>query len=126
MGCKSCKEKNNGLTAKDLLPDTSDDKKTILTRITEYSVKFILFLILFTLLAPFIIPILAVALYYTVVMSKAVDIMPLLKFLTKKMFKKAFDNQKEEEEEDDEDEYDDDLTPYEYELENPHDIVEIK
>jgi hypothetical protein len=125
MGCKSCKEKNNGVTAKDLLPETSNDKKTILTRVTEYTLKFVLFLISFTLLAPFIIPILAVALYYTIVMSKAVDIMPLLKFLTKKMFKRVFDNEKEEDDED-EDEDDEDLTPYEYELENPHDIVEIK
>lgn len=126
MGCKSCKEKNNGVTAKDLLPEKSNGKKNILVIVTEYIVKFFLFLILFALLAPFIIPILAVALYYTVVMAKSVDVMPLLKFLTRKMFKNAFDNEKDEDDEDDDEEEDEHLGPDEYELENPHDIIEIK
>jgi hypothetical protein len=121
MACKSCKEKNNGVTAKDLLPETNNDKKTIVTRVFEYIVKFFLFLILFVALVPFIIPILAVLLYNTVVMSKSVDLMPLLKFLTQKMFKRVF-----EEEEEYDDEEDEELGPDEYELENPHDIIEIK
>ena len=125
MGCKSCKQKNNGVTVKDLLPKENNENKTILTRIFEYLTKFVLFLILLAIFTPFIIPILAVALYYTVVMSKAIDLMPLLKFLSKKIFRKVLDDEKDEDDEDDE--YGgEDFNPEDYELDNPYDIVDVK
>ena len=126
MACTSCKEKR-GVSIDDILINTSKDKKSVLKSIKEYTIKTIVFLLLFVLIAPFIIPIFAVALFNTTILSKKVDIMPLLIYVGKKIFKK--DNQDEDDdddEEDDEEEWDEDEDEDIYELENPHEIIVLK
>ena len=86
MACKSCKEKR-GVSIDDILINTNNEKKSLLKTIKEYTIKTIVFLLLFVLISPFIIPIFAVALFNTTILSKNVDIMPLLTYIGKKIFK---------------------------------------
>lgn len=126
MACTSCKEKR-GVSIDDILINTSKDKKSVLKSIKEYTIKTIVFLLLFVLIAPFIIPIFAVALFNTTILSKKVDIMPLLIYVGKKIFKKdSQDEDDDDDEEDDEEEWDEDEDEDIYELENPHEIIVLK
>lgn len=106
MSCTTCKSKSK---ESNQIPETVSNNK-------NYVVKFIVFLIASVILIPVIIPILIVALFKVIVLGHSVDITPLLRYLGRKIFPKD-----EEEEEDDEDLNEDD-----YELENPHDIIQFK
>ena len=124
MACKSCKEKS-GVSIDDILINISKDKKTTLKLIKEYTIKTIVFLLLFVLIAPFIIPIFAIALFNVTVLSKNVDIMPLLMYVGKKIFKNDEEDDEDEENEEDDEEWDEDEEEV-YELENPHEIIVLK
>lgn len=106
MACNTCKQSNPTFVV------TSDEKVSNLKNIKHYFFKFLVFLLVSAILIPFIIPILLYTLFITIVLSKGVDIMPLLLHLGKKIFP-------DEKEEDEEEEINDD----EYELENVHDVV---
>lgn len=108
MSCNTCKSKNEKLgKAVETKPNVG--AKYLL-------VKIVLFLVATILLTPFIIPILIIVLFRVIVLGHGVDITPLLKHLGQKIFKKDDDVENEEV----------DLTEDEYELENPHDIIEFK
>jgi hypothetical protein len=120
MGCKTCKGKTKP-SFDETLDKNNKEKKSIIVKIIEYTSKTIVFLIIACILIPFIIPILIYVLFITIVLSKGVDIMPLLVHVGKKIFRDDYDEDDEEEEEDD-DEFDQEA----YEELNKHDIVVLK
>lgn len=117
MGCISCKKKKEGITEK-IVKDIGIQPNTKLKKIKDHIIKFLVFLLLVIVLTPLIIPILIFVLFRMVVLSKDLNVLPLVYYLAKKIFK-------ENDEEEDEEDYDDDLNEADYELENPHEIVEI-
>lgn len=121
MGCKTCKGKPKN-TFGDTVNEYNEKEKSTGVKIVEYTSKFIVFLLVTTILVPFIIPVLIIVLFKTLVLSHNLDIMPLLIHVGKKIFKDDNDDDDdydEDEEDEDFDEFDQD----EYEELNKEDIV---
>ncbi len=114
MACSSCKNKTSQYEDLKLKPE--EESKPI-NNFKYYFAKIIIFLFMCVVLIPFIIPILVIVLFKVVVLSKGVDISPLLKYIGGKIFKKNDEIEVEEENVE--------ITEDEYELENKYDIVKI-
>jgi hypothetical protein len=124
MACNSCKkQKNNKKIFNNIEKKVTDKNKPLTKKILDFFVKIVLFFVLLTLLTPLFIVGYIVALFNLVILSKGPNILPVIYFIAAKILKLS------NEEDDDEDEEDDDVFDeheYEYELENPKDIIVLK
>jgi hypothetical protein len=124
MACSSCKkQKNNKKIFNNIENKITDKNKPLTKKIFDFFVKIVLFFVLLALLTPLFIVGYIVALFNLVILSKGPNILPVIYFIAAKILK--LNN----EEDDDEDEEDDDVfdeDEYEYELENPKDIIVLK
>jgi hypothetical protein len=118
MGCNTCKGKPK-VSFDETLKEHKEEKKSTGFKLVEYTSKIIIFLIISAILTPFIIPLLIIVLFKTIVLSQGVDITPLLLHVGKKIFKDDEDEYDEDEEEEDFEEFDQD----EYEELNKEDII---
>lgn len=107
MGC--CKEKKTKINDVALFEEANI---SIGTRVFNLTLRVILFTLLSVVISLVIIPISLVVLFRIVVLSKHINLIPLIKYLGNKLL-----TEKEEIEED-EDEEDED-----YELDNPNEII---
>jgi hypothetical protein len=114
MGCKSCKKRD------EIIFNENNIKKS--NNIKDYILKFLLFLIFAILITPFIIPIVLVVLFRIVVLSKTINLLPVVKAIGEKIFKEKEDEEDEfETDEDYDNESDDDYEPI-----NKHEIIQLK
>jgi len=128
MACNSCK-KTKADIAEEII-NSDNKKKSVLQTIKDYTIRSLIFLFMLAILTPLIIPIFIVVLFQVVIMSKGVNLLPLAYYIGNKLFKDKDD----EDEDDDDNDYDEDeddkdydnLSLDEYELANPHEIIEIK
>lgn len=104
MACNSCKKSNT-----DFVIDKNEG-----ISITSYIVRFITFLLLFILLTPLIIPILGFVLFKVLVLQEGLNVISILKELSKKIIPAR-------EDEDESPDLND-----EYELVHYNDIIELK
>lgn len=121
MACKNCKKTKEDIASEVVNPQTNSTK---LKTIRDYFLKFLLFLLFAALLTPFIIPIVLVVLFRVTVLSKTINLLPVVKHLGERIFK-----DKDEEEEDgdvlEDDEAYDNEDADDYELENPHELIVV-
>ena len=115
MGCSTCKKKKINInTPKTVIG--SDN--TTLKNIKDYIIKSLIFLFMLIILTPFIIPIFIIVLFQVVILSKGVNLLPLVFYIGNRIFKGKDYTDEDDDEDDDEDE--------EYELVNQDEIIEIK
>lgn len=119
MACTTCK-KTRADIAEDIL--VKDENKTTFKNIRDYILKFLLFIVMAIVLTPLLIPIFIVVLFKMVVLSKELNLLPIVLYLGKKIFKEKG----EEDDEPEDDENYDDLNEDEYELVDEDEITELK
>lgn len=119
MACTNCKKSKQEVVEEVL--ETAKTKSE--TPITDYILKVLLFLVLLLVLTPVIIVVFIIVLFGIVVLSKDINLLPLVYHIGKKIFKEEED---EEEDEDDDMTYDDGPMDDTHELADPDEIIEIK
>jgi hypothetical protein len=110
MACSSCKKNGKLPELKVEGPQTSWGK------FKYFTIKFLIFLVSATFISIIIIPVMIVVLFREIVLSKNINLYPLLVYIGKKIFPKE-----EEPEEIDEDDFDED----DYELEDKYEVVRL-
>jgi hypothetical protein len=123
MACNSCKKRKKE-NIEDLLVEEKKDSK--FTKIKKYTLKSVLFFILLVAIAPLVIVGYVIAMFNIIVLSKGINIYPLLNFIGKKIFKNDDDDDDEDDDDEEEEDDDEDWDEEEYELENPNDIIVLK
>lgn len=103
MGCTKCKQKNGSSE-----PITSIKNNTVI----NYIIKILFFILTLTLI-PLIIIVLIAVLFNVIVLSKRVDILPMLMYIGDKIFNNDKDT-------------DDDIVDYDEEYEIEDDILVLK
>lgn len=103
MACKTCKKEKKIVNKK----DKTLVKNNLFTKFRDYTIKTFVFLFLSAIFVPLIIPITLYVLFITVFTEKGLNIVPLMLFIGKKLFKK-----------DEEDDDDDDDLSYEFNEDN--------
>lgn len=119
MSCKSCKKPSEFKPRKNVL----NEKQTTGVKIRNYFFNTLLFLILTLIIVPIAVPAIIYILFKSIVLEQSINIFPFLVYISKKIATKYGEEDDEEENEEGED-FDEEN--YDYELENPNDIVEIK
>lgn len=109
--CKDKKERLKEIVETETLPE-----KSFLGKTRDYAIKSVLFLVLSVVVVPILIPISIVVLFRMVVLSKNINLLPLVTYIATKLFTK-------DDEDEDDDEDDDDIDEDDYELENPEEII---
>ena len=117
MACTTCKKTNADLYNESIEKDTNG--VSLFAKINQYLLKFLIFLFLCAITLPFIIPITIYALFITSVLDKGINLVPVLAYLGRKMFKDEDDN-------DDDDEDYENIDEEYYELVDPNEITIIK
>ena len=113
MSCTTCKK-----TRADIEHDVINKTKT--RNVKDYFLKSLLFLFLAIIITPFIIPIFIVVLFRMVILSKELNLLPVVLYLGRKIFK-----EEEDDDEEDDDEVYDNLSEEEYELLDKNEIIEF-
>jgi len=117
MACKSCKQKD------ELIQEKQSEINPAVKKVRDYILKFLLFCLMAPLLTIIIIPISLVVLFRVTVLSKSINLLPVVKALGERIFK-----EKEDEEEDDGFENDEDYdneSAEDYEPINEHEIIVV-
>ena len=109
------------LTTKNTKKARRTQKNNYLRTLGNYVLKTFAFLAMCIIILPLIIPITIYVLFVTAFLDASINIVPLLAYIGKKIFK-----DKDEDEVDEEEFEDDEIDENDWELENPHDIIEIK
>jgi hypothetical protein len=118
MACTSCKKSKQEIVNAVINETKVKQNHTI----KNYIINLFLFLFFLVILTPVIFVIFVVALFKVVVLSKEINLLPLVYHIGKTIFK-------EKEEDDDEDDIDDEFdAPLEefHELAEPDEIIELK
>ncbi len=115
MACTSCK-KSKRVIAETLIDKTKDTNNG---NFKDYIKKTLLFLVLSILLTPVILVIFIFMLFKIVVLSKEINLLPLVYHIAKRIFKD------EEDEDEDDDDFDGPLDEI-HELAEPDEIIELK
>lgn len=110
--CGTCKKKTN---ISDVIEETNESIGSPIRSIGNYFLKFILFLLLGSILAIIIIPLSLIVLFRVVVLSRGINLLPVVLAIGQKIFKK--DEEIEEE--------DDELNEDDYELEDSNQIISL-
>jgi hypothetical protein len=118
MACKSCKKTQEEIASEVVSSTYKIEGK----KIKDYVLNFFLFLVLATLLVPFIIPITLVVMFRIIVLDKSINLLPVVKYLGQKIFSDKEDNEEDEFEDDEalDIEEDDDYEPL-----NSHEIIDF-
>ncbi len=119
MSCTTCKKKNVDI---DKIINSGGQKKTSKS-IKDYTLKFLLFLVLMIVVTPLMIPIFIVVLFRMVVLSKELNLLPIVLYLGKKIFK---DEDDDDDDDDEDEEVEDGLNEDDYELVDENEIIVLK
>lgn len=120
MGCSTCKGTQRTILSDVKIPDNG--RKTLIFNILEYLNRIIIFLFISIIIVPFIIPIFLYVLFKSIVLSKQINMMPLLLYVGRQLLKVDEDFDEEDEYDD---EYDDEMDFEEYVNLNKDDITVI-
>ena len=110
MACKSCKKTNEEIVDDVVIAATTKTHNKI---IRNYIYNFLIFLILATLITPFIIPIVLIVMFRIIVLSKSINLLPVVKYIGQKIFKDTDEDEEDNEFENDEDLDEEDDEEYE-------------
>lgn len=121
MACKSCKK-----TKEEIASEVVNAKpaSTTFKKIRDYFYKFLIFLLLAAILTPFIIPIVLVMMFRVTVLSKTINLLPVVKHIGERIFKEKDDEEEDEDLLEDDEAYDEENAD-DYEPINPHEIIII-
>jgi len=120
MACTTCK-KTKADIAEDILIKEFKDKKGP-KKIRDYFFKTILFLILAIIMTPILIPIFIIVLFKMVVLSKELNLLPIVSYIGRKIFRSESDEDWGDDE--DSEEYDN-LDENDYELLDENQIIKL-
>jgi len=121
MACTTCKKTKADIAEDVINKVEAKNGKSV----RDYILKFLLFLIMAIVMTPILIPIFIIVLFNMVVLSKELNLLPIVSYIGKKIFK-------DKDDEDDDDEYDnlsedeyDNLSEDEYELIDKDEIIKL-
>jgi positive regulator of sigma E activity len=125
MACTSCKKNKDGKKIfNNIKNNVNEPNRPIGKKILDFSVRILLFITFLVFITPLFIIGYLVALFKLTILSKELNLVPVLYYIGTKILKLDKDeDDDEDDEEDDEEDFNED--EYEYELENPDDIIEI-
>jgi len=127
MACTSCKKRKDGeKTFNNIKNNVNEPNRPIGKKILDFSVRILLFLTFLIFITPLFIIGYLIALFKLTILSKELNLVPVLYYIGTKLLK--LDKDEDDDDDDDEDDIDEDdfnEDEYEYELENPDDIIEI-
>jgi positive regulator of sigma E activity len=122
MACNSCKKNKNGEKVfNDIKNNVNQPNRPIGKKILDFSTRILLFITFLIFLTPLFIIGYLVALFKLTLLSKELNLVPVLYYIGTKFLK--LDKDEDDDDEDDEDDFNED--EYEYMLENVDDIIEI-
>jgi hypothetical protein len=125
MACTSCKKNKDGEKVfNNIKNNVNKPNRPIGKKILDFSVRILLFLTFLIFITPLFIIGYLIALFKLTILSKELNLVPVLYYIGTKFLKLD----KDEDDDDDEDDFDEEdfnEDEYEYVLENPDDIIEI-
>jgi hypothetical protein len=130
MSCNTCKQRKKEKQLKEFIPEIKSEqpKTPFLKKVKDFTVKIIIFSLLCVFLTPIVIIAYFITLFNIVILSKNINILPLVYYIGNKIFKNKNDEDEDEDDDDDDDDDEDDeeYDEEDYELENPNDIIVLK
>ena len=126
MACTSCKKNKDGKKVfNDIKNNVNEPNRPIGKKILDFSVRILLFLTFLIFITPLFIIGYLIALFKLTILSKELNLVPVLYYIGTKLLKLDKDEDNDDDNDDEEDIYEEDFNEDEYELENPDDIIEI-
>jgi hypothetical protein len=123
MACTSCKKNKDGEKVfNNIKNNVNEPNRPIGKKILDFSVRILLFLTFLIFITPLFIIGYLIALFKLTILSKELNLVPVLYYIGTKLLKLDKD---EDDDDDDIDEDDFNEDEYEYVLENADDIIEI-
>jgi len=130
MACNSCKKRKDGEKIfNNIKNNVNEPNRPIGKKILDFTFRILILLSLLVFLTPLLFVGYLFAIVKLTLFSKEPNLVPVLYYIGTKILKLDKDDEEEDDDEDDEDEFnedDDNEDDYEYELENPDDIIELK
>ena len=124
MACNSCKKRKDGEKVfNNIKNNVNEPNRPIGKKILDFSVRILLFITFLVFITPLFIIGYLVALFKLTILSKELNLVPVLYYISTKILKLDKDEDDDDEDDDEEDFNEDE---YEYVLENLDDIIEIK
>jgi hypothetical protein len=126
MACTSCKKnKDSKKVFNDIKNNVNEPNRPVGKKILDFSVRILLFFTFLIFITPLFIIGYLIALFKLTILSKELNLVPVLYFIGTKLLKLDKDEDDDDDDEDDIDEDDFNEDEYEYVLENADDIIEI-
>ena len=126
MACNSCKKRKDGEKVfNNIKNNINKPNRPIGKKILDFSVRILLFFAFLIFITPLFIIGYLIALFKLTILSKELNLVPVLYYIGTKLLKLDKDDDDDDDDDDEEDIYEEDFNEDEYELENPDDIIEI-
>jgi hypothetical protein len=124
MACNSCKKnKNREKVFNDIKNNVNEPNRPIGKKILDFSARILLFVTFLIFLTPLFIIGYLIALFKLTILSKELNLVPVLYYIGTKFLKLDKDEDDDDDDENEDDDFNED--EYEYMLENVDDIIEI-